>query len=550
MAEAYVGPGVMVNSGPIDGIETTEAKGRANPSIAATIDWLERQAIGRESINYRLRDWLISRQRYWGCPIPAIYREDGRIEMVPDGDLPVRLPEDVEFQPTGRSPLTHNQDFLTAVDSDGKPARRETDTMDTFMCSSWYQYRYLSPGYQHAPFDPEEAAYWLPVDVYTGGAEHATMHLLYTRFFTKAMRDMGVFADTERAMRAHGREPDRLFDEPMLMLRNQGQILGEERPGDRLVVDGRWDEEILIADRVRVDPDASDDAGGEVVGELMRRTERLLQVATRNGTVTVEVEEGAVVEIPAIPGDNDVSQLRHHLEIQRMSKSKGNVVSPDELVRIYGADTVRTYLMFAFDWEKGGPWDSRGILGSHRFLQDVWKLGTADYRAAHVHDTATTALRRRTHQTIQKVDRDMVGFSWNTAVAALMSLRNDLQKVLRSGNVAPDAWDEAIETLLLLLAPVAPHITEELWHRRGHRESVHLQAWPFPNPLLVVEERVTMVVQVNGKVRDRVEVPAEIDEEAAIEAALGLERIQEWTRGKQVRKVIARPPKLVNVVVG
>ncbi|MDH3398979.1 MAG: class I tRNA ligase family protein, partial [Acidimicrobiia bacterium] len=262
----------------------------------------------------------------------------------------------------------------------------------------------------------------------------------------------------------------------------------------------------------------------------------------------------ATVETPRVAGVNDVSQLRHHLEVERMSKSKGNTVNPDELVASYGADTVRTYLMFAFDWEKGGPWDSKGILGSFRFIQDVWKLGTARYQlkadvTAEALATSTMALRRSVHQTIQKVDHDMVAFKWNTAIAALMKLRNTLIESLNAGEASGEVWVEAIGALLKLLAPIAPHITEELWHSLGHDGSVHLQAWPQWNPDLLVDETVTMVVQVNGKVRDRVEVPMDISEEDAIETALAAERVRFWTEGKAVRKVIARPPKLVNIVV-
>jgi leucyl-tRNA synthetase len=420
--------------------------------------------------------------------------------------------------------------------------------MDTFMCSSWYQYRYLSPWFDRGPFDPEEAAYWLPVDTYTGGAEHATMHLLYTRFFTKAMRDLGLFDDTAAAMKAHGRDPDDLFDEPMLKLRNQGQILGERRPGDRLVIAGTWEEGRVIAESVRVHDGAPSDAA-PVVGELMQRTENTLQVQTDDDLVTVEVNEATIVEVPGIDGVNDVTQLRHHLDVQRMSKSKGNVVNPDELVEQYGADTVRTYLMFAFDWEKGGPWDSRGISGARRFLDDVWKMGNASYEPGDGSAEATTELRRRVHQTIDKVDRDMVGFKWNTAVAALMSLRNEMQTALREGTVTREAWNEAVTVLLTLLAPIAPHITEELWHRRGNETSIHLEAWPQTDPEVAAEDTVTLIVQVNGKVRDRVEVPADIDEEAAVAAAMASERIQTWLEQGEVRKVIARPPKLVNIVV-
>ncbi len=544
MTEAYVGPGVMVNSGPIDGVATTEGKGRANPSVDAAIDWLEQHDAGKEAINYRVRDWLISRQRYWGSPIPMIHRQDGAIEAVEE--LPVILPEDVEF--SGRSPLAELPDFVNTVDSDGNPARRETDTMDTFMCSSWYWFRYLSPRFDTAPFDPEEAAYWLPVDVYTGGAEHAVMHLLYARFFVKAMRDMGVFDDTARAMQAHGRNPEGQFDEPFLMLRNQGQVLGAERHGDRLVINGTWDQGRLIASSIAVDEDAAADAGA-VVGELMRRTENLLQVSTNGGLVGVEVPAGATVEIPSIPGGNDVTQLKHHLEIQRMSKSKGNVVNPDDLVEQFGADTVRTHLMFAFEWQKGGPWDSRGIAGSRRFIEDVWRIATTDYLPGTVSESSDTDLMRKVHQTIAKVGDDMVEFKWNTAVAALMTLRNAMLDSLRTADVSATLWTDAVESLLKLLAPIAPHVTEELWHHLGHDESIHMQPWPEFDPDVAAEDVVTMVVQVNGKVRDRIEVSVSITEDEARTAALSAEKVQSWLEQGEVRKVITRPPNLVNIVV-
>ncbi|MCP4303288.1 MAG: leucine--tRNA ligase [bacterium] len=547
MVEAFVGPGTMVNSGPINGVATTDAKGRANPSVAAAIDWLEENNAGKEAINYRVRDWLISRQRYWGSPIPMIHRRDGGLESVADADLPVVLPKDVGF--SGRSPLVDNEEFLATTDSEGEAARRVSDTMDTFMCSSWYWFRYLSPQFEDAPFDPEEAAYWLPVDTYTGGAEHAVMHLLYARFFVKAMRDMGVFAETETIMRSHGRDPSGLFDEPFTMLRNQGQVLGAERLGDRLVVEGTLDRGRLVATSVRVDPDATADAGA-VVGELIRRTENLLQVETESGLVGVEVPAETSVDIPEIAGSNDVSQLKHHLEIQRMSKSKGNVVNPDELVELYGADTVRTHLMFAFEWQKGGPWDTRGMVGSHRFIEDVWKLATTPYFPEQVSDKANADLRRKTHQTIAKVGDDMVEFKWNTAVAALMTLRNAMLESLKAHDVDPAVWTEALEALLKMLAPIAPHVTEELWHHLGHSDSVHTQAWPEVDAAAAVEDVVTMVIQVNGKVRDRLEVAADITEEDATAAAMSTEKVKAWLEGGEVRKVIARPPKLVNIVVG
>ncbi len=546
MTESYVGPGVMINSGPIDGVTVNDLKGRENPSVAAAIDWLVEHGAGEESINYRIRDWLISRQRYWGSPIPMIHRADGTVESVPDDQLPVVLPEDVPFD--GTSPLARTPSFTETVDSDGNRARRETDTLDTFMCSSWYWFRYLSPAYDGGAFDPEEAAYWLPVDTYTGGAEHAVMHLLYARFFVKAMRDMGLFDAAATGMTAHGRDSDGLFDEPFLLLRNQGQILGEDRTGDRVVVSGEEVGTRVLADRVVVDAGAADDAG-VVVGELLRRTENILQVSTAAGRVTVEVPETAVVEIPSIPGPNDVNQLRHHLEIQRMSKSKGNVVNPDDLVVEYGADTVRTYLMFAFEWQKGGPWNSQGIMGSRRFIEDVWKIGTIEYQPEAVSGDASAQLRRRIHQTTARVESGLEAFKFNTSVAALMALRNDLTEAARTGAVDPQVWSEGVDTLLKLLAPIAPHVTEELWRRRGNDSSIHLVAWPVSDPEIAAEETITMVLQVNGKVRDRVDVPADITEADAEAEALASARIQEWTEGKIVRKIISRPPKLVNVVV-
>ncbi|MDH5294657.1 MAG: leucine--tRNA ligase, partial [Acidimicrobiia bacterium] len=540
MTEAYVGPGRMVDSGAIDGVATTDAKGRANPSIAAAIDWLEEHGAGDEAIVYRLRDWLISRQRYWGAPIPA-YHVDGGLVAVPESELPVVLPEDVEFD--GRSPLGSHPDFVDATAPGGHPARRETDTMDTFMCSSWYWFRYLSPRYEKGPFDPEEAAYWLPVDLYTGGSEHAVMHLLYARFFQKAMRDMGLFDEVAAVASTHGRDADGLFDEPFMMLRNQGQILGEERSGDRVAITGDHVEGRFVARAVAV---GYEDRAGEVVGEVMRRTENTLQVLTDSGTVTVEVPVGAAVDIAGIPGDNDVNQIKHHLEVQRMSKSKGNVVNPDDLVQRYGADTVRTYLMFAFEWQKGGPWDSRGIIGARRFIEDVYRLGTLGYAPSQVSDAAEVKLVRQVHQTIIKVESDLGDLKWNTAVAALMSLRNELNEVAKAASVSAAVWTESVETLLKLLAPIAPHVTEELW-RATHDGSIHTEVWPVADPDLARDDVVTMVVQVNGKVRDRIDVPSGITAEEAETLALASEKVQAWTEAG-VRKVIVRPPGLVNVV--
>ena len=543
--KAYEGDGPSINSDFLDGLYIDEAK-------EAVVAWLEERGLGRGAVQYRLRDWLISRQRYWGCPIPVVYRGDGEAELVPDDLLPVELPEGVEFNPTGRSPLTYHEPFLDTTDSGGRPAVRETDTMDTFMCSSWYQLRYLSPGYDLAPFDPEEAAYWLPVDTYTGGAEHAVMHLMYTRFFTKALRDMGVFDDTAAAMRARGRDPEGLFDEPMIMLRNQGQVLGEERRGDLVSVEGRFEGGRVVASSVRAAADADGLAEkAAAAGEIVGRTDRVLRVLPGGSDlpVAVEVPEEALVEIPSIPGDNNVGQLRQRLEVQRMSKSRGNVVNPDDLVEEFGADTVRTYLMFAFEWEKGGPWNSRGIKGAQRFITDVWRLGRAEYRPDAVDRGAASALRRRVHQAVIKVGDDLESFRWNTAVAELMKLRNALNEALSARNVTEEAWREALVILVVLLAPIAPHVTEEVWRLMGNTSSVHLQPWPIADREAAAEQTVTMVVQVNGKVRARLEAPVDISEADAVSLAVSAENVARHLAGAEIRRVVDRRPKLINLVV-
>ena len=552
MTEAFVGEGVMVNSAHFDGTPTNNGE-----AIKRVIEWLESQGIGQRAVTYRLRDWLISRQRYWGAPIPLLYTQDGGIEAVPDDQLPVLLPDDVDFLPTGQSPLKYHEGFKNTVDSQGRPAIRETDTMDTFMCSSWYQYRYLSPNYTDGPFDPEEAAYWLPVDVYTGGAEHATMHLLYTRFFTRAMRDLGMFEETAAIMRQHGRDPEVLsWGEPMLMLRNQGQVLGEERAGHFILASGTWQASKLFADRIEViDPKDAPARFDGVMGEIIKRTENLLTVNTGEDEYrTVEVLPDAQITIPGIEGPCRVDQLKHHLEVQRMSKSKGNVVNPDEWVARHGADTVRAYLMFGFDWQKGGPWDSKGIQGVVRWLNDVWELVTTAQPPAQGDPDADRHINRRVHQTIKKVTDALENFSFNTGIAALMALRNELKTAQRDGRVSQAAWSEAVRQMLLLMAPFTPHIAEELWVRQGHPYSIHQQSWPAYDAAAAAEDLVTLVIQVNGKVRDRVQVPADVSEDAARQAALASESVQRALNGGQPKKVVFVPsrngqePK-INVVV-
>jgi leucyl-tRNA synthetase len=366
---------------------------------------------------------------------------------VPESDLPVTLPEGVSFLPTGESPLKMAEDWLhVPCPHCGGPARRDTDTMDTFVDSSWYQYRYLSPSYAKAPFDPETLP-WLPVDQYTGGIEHATMHLLYTRFWTKAMRDLGLVP----------------FEEPMPRLFTQGLILGEDT--------------------------------------------------------------------------------------EKMSKSRGNVTDPDDLVARYGADAIRAYLMFIGPWEQGGPWDPRGIQGVVRWLADVWALcAWLPPTRAHAADSDTRALQRATHQTLRRVTESLDRFAFNTAIAALMELRNTL-KACKGATEGSPAWDEAVDTMLLMMAPLTPHIAEELWCRRSRPYSIHQQAWPAFDPALAALDTFEIAVQVRGKVRDRIVLPVGAGEAEVVKAALASEAVQRALDGAEPLRVIYVPGRLVNVVV-
>jgi leucyl-tRNA synthetase len=440
---AWPGDGIMVNSGPIDGLPAGKGEGQ---SVRAAIRYLEERGRGRGAVTYRLRDWLISRQRYWGAPIPIVYCPQHGQVPVPDEQLPVELPDDVEWLPTGQSPLKlHPAWSKTTCPVCGGPAERDTDTMDTFMCSSWYHLRYLSPHYDRGPFDPAEYDYWMPVDTYTGGAEHATMHLIYTRFFHKACRDMGITKG----------------DEPMLQLRNQGQILG---------------------------PDG-----------------------------------------------------------QRMSKSRGNVVDPDAQVARYGADTVRAYLAFGYDWAEGGPWSDQNIQGPARWLARVWAIAQPATPAG-ADPAAVRELKRVQHVTIRDVGNDLEQFKFNTVVSSLMEYTNALYR-LRESTEGSDAWNEAVDTLLLLAAPVVPHIAEELWAVRGNPYSIHQQRWPEYDEALARADEVEVVVQVNGRVRDRVMLAPDAPESAAVTAALAAPRVAELLAGKTPKKVVYVAGRLVNVVV-
>lgn len=443
---AKTAKGVMVNSGPFDGTSSEVA-------IRAVIDWCEAHNVGEGAVNYRLRDWLISRQRYWGAPIPIIYCPDHGAVPVPEDQLPVLLPDEVEFKPTGESPLRYVPEFRdTVCPICGVSATRETDTMDTFICSSWYFLRYADPRNAEQAWSREEIARWLPVDMYIGGAEHATMHLLYARYFVKALRDMGLLS----------------IGEPFTQLYHQGIVLG---------------------------PDG-----------------------------------------------------------QKMSKSRGNVIAPDAVVGRYGADAVRAYLMFMGPFDQGGPWSNQGIEGVWRYLNRVWTL-VSEYLerrgegAQHASEQGA-AVERLRHKMIARVSDDYANLRYNTALAALMEYVNGLNKLRdASPEVARDPrFATAIETLLILLAPITPHITEELWHEAGHKDSVHMQSWPNYDPALTVDEVITVVVQVNGKVRDRLEVTHDISEDEVRRLALASERVQAAIEGRDLKKFVYVPGRLANLV--
>ena len=442
---AYVGGGVKVNSGFLDSMNVEKAK-------AAAIAWLEEHGLGTGTINYRLRDWLVSRQRFWGCPIPVVHCAIDGVVAVPDDQLPVLAPDDVEFTPSGRSPLASHEGFTTTTcPVCGGPATRETDTMDTFVDSSWYFLRFCDPFDEAVPFSPEAARRWMPVDQYIGGIEHAILHLLYARFFTKALIDTGFAPGLDR--------------EPFKRLFTQGMI---------------------------------------------------------------------------------------RMDGSKMSKSKGNLVAPTQYYETVGADGLRLFHLFVgppaddFDWTE--QTDSV-IEGCGRFLDRLWRLATSEEpsRTGDVTE-ADLEVRRATHRAIKKVTEDLDRWSYNTAVAQLMELVNTLSRYVREDE-GPHAQvlAEAIDSILLLLAPMAPHLPAELYERRTGRH-VHEEPWPTFDPQLVTAATETMVIQVKGKVRDRVEVDPQISEEEAIALALASEKVIDELAGASPTRVIARPPKLVNIV--
>lgn len=439
-ASAHVGEGRLVNSGEFDGMTSTNAK----RAITAN---LQRRGLGEPKTQYRLRDWLISRQRYWGTPIPIIHCQKCGAVPVPESELPVVLPLKQKFNKSGRSPLLDHPDFTKAKCPDcGGAARRETDTMDTFVDSSWYYLRYPNPDYDQGPFDPVAVKTWLPVDRYIGGAEHAVLHLLYARFMTMFLHDQKLLD----------------FDEPFTQLINQGMILG---------------------------PDGA-----------------------------------------------------------KMSKSKGNVIDPDDYVDKYGADAVRLYLMFMGPYEDEKPWDPGRFEGTYRFIKRVWELVSADYQAESVDTIRETELTAMLHKTLKKVGDDLSAVKFNTAIAALMELVNAAGPMVRAGQIGEQLWQEMRLTITLMLAPLTPHLAEELWQILGQEQSVHLQGWPEHDPVLIKEDMVTIVVQVDGKRRGEFLAPAGTGRAELEDMAMHENKQWHYNGTREIIKIIVVPGRLVNLV--
>ncbi|AFH64614.1 leucine--tRNA ligase [Paenibacillus caseinilyticus] len=440
--EAYAGDGPHVNSGFLDGLNNEQG-------IAKMIEWLEQNGKGQGKVTYRLRDWLFSRQRYWGEPIPILHLEDGTMKTVPEDQLPLLLPEVDEIKPsgTGESPLAVVTDWVNTVDPEtGKPARRETNTMPQWAGSCWYYLRFIDPKNDDALCSKELQRKWLPVDLYIGGAEHAVLHLLYARFWHKVLYDLGVVETKE----------------PFYKLVNQGMILGEN--------------------------------------------------------------------------------------MEKMSKSRGNVINPDEIVNEYGADTLRLYEMFMGPLEATKPWNTNGVDGAYRFLSRVWRLfisedGSLSAKITDSADAGTDAFKRIWHRTIKKVTEDLEALRFNTAISQLMIFVNEAYKT----ETLPKA---AMEQFAQMLSPIAPHLAEELWEKLGHSGTISYASWPVYEEAWTVDNEVEIVVQVNGKIAERATIAADADEAAMQEFALGLDKVKEATAGKTVRKIIAVKGKLVNIVVG
>ena len=437
--EAWVEEGNLINSGEFSGLNNNLAK----DTIA---DFIEEKKLGTRTITYHLRDWLISRQRYWGTPIPIIYCEQCGTVPVPFDQLPVLLPDNVEFNPTGKSPLTLNKEFLyTTCPKCGDEAKRETDTMDTFVDSSWYHFKFMSPDSKDVPFKSEDLINWGPIHQYMGGAEHAVMHLLYSRFFTKALRDLNYVN----------------ISEPYTKLFNQGML------------------------------------------------------------------------------------IKDHKKISKRS----NPLNPDPVIQKYGSDTLRSYLMFLGPWDQGGDWSDSGINGIYRWLNRVWAISISIKKFNDVGDQKKDeTLIVFSHKTTKKILEDMESFKFNTAIASMMEYTNFLYKIYEEAKISKELWNESIRRLILHMAPIAPYISVEIWNRIGNNNSIHLQNVPEYNDLYTISENITLVIQVNGKVRDQIKVSSSIKEEEALRLAVESKKVQKFLINNTIRKKIFIKGKLVNIV--
>ncbi|MEM6432736.1 MAG: leucine--tRNA ligase [Cyanobacteria bacterium P01_D01_bin.115] len=487
MAAAWPGDGVMVHSGPLDGLPAGKGEGQ---SVEKAIAWLEKESKGEGQDNFRLRDWLISRQRYWGVPIPVVHCPSCGIVPVPDEQLPVELPQDVEFSGRGASPLSQLDSWVNVpCPTCGEPAKRETDTMDTFIDSSWYFLRYVDANNEGAIFDSAKANDWLPVDQYVGGIEHAILHLLYSRFFTKVLRDRGLID----------------VDEPFSRLLTQGMVQGLTYMNPNKGGKDKW----VPSSQVENPEDPRDPESGEPLQRLY---------AT-------------------------------------MSKSKGNGVAPGNVINQYGADTARMFILFKAPPEKDLEWDDADVEGQYRFLNRVWRLVTefAENSAATKSGKATADLskpekdlRRAIHIAIKEISEDIEGdYQFNTAVSELMKLSNALTDAKCPHS---PVYVEGIHTLVKLLAPFAPHMAEELWQQLGQKGSIHQQPWPKLDESALVADEITLVIQIMGKTRGTIEVPASSDKAALEQYARESDVAQKYLEGKEVKKVIVVPGKLVNFV--
>ncbi len=484
MSAAYVGAGVMVHSEPLNGIPAGKGAGQ---SVAAAVQWLEQQGKGQGMANYRLRDWLISRQRYWGCPIPVVHCPSCGIVPVPEAELPVELPEDLELSGRSGSPLSKLDAWVNVpCPSCGEPAKRETDTMDTFMCSSWYYLRYPDARNEQQAFDPAKTNDWMPVDQYVGGIEHAILHLLYSRFFTKVLRDRGLLN----------------FDEPFKRLLTQGMVQAAAYKNPKT---GKYFSPDLLNLEAPQDP-----------------------------------ETGEPLEVV----------------FEKMSKSKHNGIDPERVLGKYGADTARMFILFKAPPEKDLEWDDADVEGQFRFLNRIWRLVT-EFAAIEHSDQAVTPLnkaekdlRYAIHNAIAQISEDLEGdYQFNTAISELMKLSNALTDATCQ---ASPVYAEGIQTLLKLLAPFAPHLAEELWRNLGlggQSGSIHQQPWPAADPKALVVDEIALVIQVMGKTRGTIQVPAQADRAQLEQYARDSELAQKFIAGKEIKKVIVVPGKLVNFVV-